>query len=175
MHRACKGVGSKLLLSSQVFEERAATFQSCMVKLCEHSVDGGTAASHQTAEVFLVLLRRVARAILASGPQQAHLASRGFRDWGIQTCSICDKLSNSADGSQLTLALLAFLRAPRIALLLPNDALILWKAAVQELNTLSAQSSQSYVSWTLLKLEYLCFRYICMWVSASGANICAAL
>lgn len=125
-----------------------------MVQLCERSVDDSIAANHKAAEAFLALLNRVAYATAASTPQQVqHLASRGFRDWGIQACTICDKISNSSDGAQLTLALLAFLRSPKTALLLPNDALILWKAAVQELNTLGAQSSQSYVLYGLMSLS----------------------
>jgi hypothetical protein len=132
--------------SSQDFEERAATFQSYMVHLCERSVDTSTSTDHHAADAFMSLLNRTAHAISPSAPQQVqHIASRGFRDWGIQTCTICDKVSNGSDGSQLILALLAFVRSSKAALLLPNDALILWKAAVQELNTLGAQCSQSYV------------------------------
>jgi hypothetical protein len=117
-----------------------------MLHICERAVDDSAAANRQLAESFLVLLSRVAYAVSPAAPQQVqHIASRGFRDWGIRICNICDKISKRTDGSQLTLALLAFLRSSKSSLLLPNDALILWKAAVQELSTLGEQRSQSYV------------------------------
>lgn len=143
-----EGVGCQLFRASQVFEELDATFQARMMHLCTRAVEDSTLTNQRIAQIFLELLNRVAYSILPSAPQQVqHIASRGFRDWGIQTCTICDKLTNKSDGSQLTIALLHFLRAPKAALLLPNDALVLWKAAVQELNTLGAQSSQSCVTF----------------------------